>query len=211
MGLFVILLGGDIELTRRLRGQVSNARVIAADSGMRHAATLGIRPELWVGDFDSAGSELLLDYADVPRETFPARKDATDGELAVAEALKRGATSLLLLGGLGGQADHVTAHLGLVLKLAKRGIPSIITSGEEEAHGLLPGHLAINAHEGERVSIVAWTDLSGLTIVGVEWPLKDRAVKVGSTLTLSNVATGRVGIDLKRGSGIVFHYPLGTM
>ncbi len=67
MGKFVILLGGDIEVTHRLVRQVAGARFIAADSGMRHAASLAITPELWVGDFDSAGSELLLDYAEVPR------------------------------------------------------------------------------------------------------------------------------------------------
>jgi lipase len=44
-------------------------------------------PELWVGDFDSAGSELTLQYRDVARQTFPAEKDATDGAIAVAEAM----------------------------------------------------------------------------------------------------------------------------
>lgn len=210
MAPFVILLGGDIELTYRLRRQIAGARVIAADSGMRHAATLEVLPELWVGDFDSAGSELLLDYADVPRQTFPAAKDATDGEIAVEEALRRGAGSLVLLGGLGGQTDHVTAHLGLLLKLAKAGHPAFITSGEEEAHALTAGQIAIDSHEGERMSIVPWSDLEGLTISGVDWPLSEREVRLGSTLTLSNLATGPVGISLRVGTGIVFHYPLGT-
>jgi thiamine pyrophosphokinase len=211
MGNFVILLGGDIELTARLRHQVAGARFIAADSGMRHAAALGIRPELWVGDFDSAGSELLLDYADVPRQKHPAAKDATDGELAINEALARGATALVLLGGLGGQADHVTAHLGLLLKLAGLKIPVFTTSGEEEAHPLVAGEMRLDAQEHDRVSIVPWSDLSGLTISGVEWPLQGRDVAVGSTLTVSNMAEGQVIIALEAGTGIVFHYPLGTM
>lgn len=71
---FAILLGGDLTVTPRLKSQIKGARVIAADSGMMHAAALHIMPELWVGDFDSAGSELTMQYRDVPRETFSPRR-----------------------------------------------------------------------------------------------------------------------------------------
>ena len=70
--------------------QQGTKALIAADSGMMHAAVLRVVPELWVGDFDSAGSELTMQYRDVPRETFPAEKDATDGAIAVAEAVFHG-------------------------------------------------------------------------------------------------------------------------
>ena len=56
MTCFAILLGGDLTVTPRLKSQIRGARVIAADSGMMHAAALHIMPELWVGDFDSAGN-----------------------------------------------------------------------------------------------------------------------------------------------------------
>ncbi|MGO6903043.1 thiamine diphosphokinase, partial [Rhizobium ruizarguesonis] len=47
---FTILLGGELSLTERLRHAIAGSRFIAADGGMRHAAALGITPELWVGD-----------------------------------------------------------------------------------------------------------------------------------------------------------------
>lgn len=46
---FTILLGGDVTVTDRLKAAVEGSRVIAADGGMRHAAPLGLTPELWVG------------------------------------------------------------------------------------------------------------------------------------------------------------------
>ena len=58
MSRFIILLGGKLVRTPRLDAQMAGARVIAADAGMCHAAMLGVVPELWVGDFDSAPADL---------------------------------------------------------------------------------------------------------------------------------------------------------
>jgi len=204
---FAILLGGDLTVTPRLRGQIRGARVIAADSGMMHAAALRIVPELWVGDFDSAGSELTVQYRDVPRETFPAEKDATDGAIAVDEAIRRGATEIVLLGGLGGQTDHTAGLLGQSIEIARRGIACLLTSGSEEAWPLIPGRMRVELPPETRLSIIPFTELLGLDLGGVKWPLAARDVPLGATLTLSNVALGPVEIALKGGHGVAIAYP----
>lgn len=48
MTTFTILLNGDLFITDRLRNQIRNSRVIAADGGMRHAEALNVVPELWL-------------------------------------------------------------------------------------------------------------------------------------------------------------------
>ncbi|MFN0190688.1 MAG: thiamine diphosphokinase [Aestuariivirga sp.] len=207
MSRFAILLGGNLSPNPRLFRQIAGARFIAADSGMMHAPTLGIKPELWVGDFDSAGSELIINYREVDREPFPAEKDATDGELAVERALERGATEIILLGGLGGQADHAAAHLGMILALAQKDCTAFATSGEEEAYPLLPGERMFDLPSGSRFSIVPFSPLAGLTLSGVKWPLSSRDVALGSSLTLSNVANGSVCLGLESGYGIVIVTP----
>lgn len=204
---FAILLGGDLTVTPRLKSQIRGARVIAADSGMMHAAALRIIPELWVGDFDSAGSELTVQYRDVPRETFPAEKDATDGAIAVEGAIRRGATEIVLLGGLGGQTDHTAGLLGQSIRIARQGIHCLLTSGIEEAWPLIGGRMTVDLPEGTRLSIIPFTDLVGLDLTGVKWPLSQRDVPVGSTLTLSNVALGPVEISVTSGHGIAIAYP----
>ncbi|MCA3556262.1 thiamine diphosphokinase [Aestuariivirga sp.] len=204
---FAILLGGDLTATPRLKGQIRGARVIAADSGMMHASTLGVVPELWVGDFDSAGSELTMQYRDVPRETFPAEKDATDGAIAVEEAIRRGASQIMLLGGLGGQTDHTAGLLGQSVAIARRGVACMLTSGTEEAWPLIGGRMVVDLPPETRLSIIPFTDLLGLDLEGVKWPLSKRDVPVGSTLTLSNVALGPVAIRLVEGHGVAIAYP----
>jgi thiamine pyrophosphokinase len=207
MSRFVILLNGPIALTERLRKQSQGARTLAADGGIAHAAPLGLEVELWVGDFDSTSEELAALYRAIPQQRFPVAKNKTDGELAAEEAIKRGATSLLLVGSFGGQSDHALGHLTLSVRLARKGIPTILTSGDEEAHPLLPGRTHIPLPPSSRLSIVPFSDLSGLTLKGTQWPLKDANVDFGSTLTLSNIATGPVEIELRSGHAVAIAYP----
>jgi len=207
MSRFVILLNGPITLTERLRKQSQGARTLAADGGIAHADLLGLEVELWVGDFDSTSEEMAALYRSVPQQRFPVAKSRTDGELAAEEAIRRGATSLLLIGSFGGQSDHALGHLTLSVRLARKGIPTILTSGDEEAHPLLPGRTHIPLPASSRLSIVPFSDLSGLTLSGTQWPLENASVDFGSTLTLSNIATGLVEIELRTGYAVAIAYP----
>ena len=209
MSRFVILLGGDLVLTPRLQDQVSGARAIAADSGMAHAELLGLDVELWVGDFDSTGKELASRYKAVERQTHSPDKNATDGELAVAEALRRGAGEIVFVGAFGGQSDHMLGHAGLALRLAKDGYQTFLTSGREEAYPVLPGNRTIDLPPGARFSIIPFTNLEGLDLENVRWPLIARDVPLGSTLTISNVALGPFTIGLRGGYGLAVAYPGG--
>ncbi len=207
MPTYAILLGGDLTPTPRLRHQLQGARVIAADSGIAHAVALGLSPELWVGDFDSAGSELMDVFARVPRHVFPVEKDATDGDIAVSEAFRRGATAIILVGGFGGQFDHSLSHAAMLLAMAKREIPCMMSSGHEEAHPLSFELLIPDVVPGTRISVVPMSDIKGLTLRGVKWPLEHKNVPFGSTLTLSNEATGDVTVECDLGTGLVILYP----
>jgi thiamine pyrophosphokinase len=204
---FVVLMGGDLTVTRRLKSQVQKARVIAADGGMAHAETLDLAPELWVGDFDSTSEELAERHRHVARHAFPAEKEKTDGEIAVDEAVRLGAREIVLVGGLGGQADHALAHFGLILKLGRRRVSSFITSGHEEAYPILNGTHHFDLPRGTRFSVVPFTDLAGLDLDGVKWPLNHRSVPLGSSLTISNVAMGPVTVRLSQGYAVALAYP----
>jgi len=207
---FTVLLGGELSVTPRLRAQVAGSRVIAADAGLKHAAKLGLEAELWVGDFDSAPAELQAQHGQIPRQMHPADKDRTDGEIAIDEAISRGAADLVLAGGLGGQTDHALGHLALLLALARRGIGAFATSGTEEAYPLIADTtLPLPLPPGSRLSLIAFSDLDGLSIAGVRWPLTNAQVSHGSTRTLSNVVTDGARISLTAGSAILVAYPAG--
>ena len=208
MSRFIILLGGKLVRTPRLDAQMAGARVIAADAGMNHAKTLGVMPELWVGDFDSVAPETEAEFAAVPQCRYPQDKDNTDGELAVAEALKRGATSLVLAGAFGGpRADHAFLHVALAIRRAKEGLPVVITSGEQEAHPLLPGSRDFDFDDGTQFSILGFSHLSGVSVMGAKWPLDCVEVPFGTSLTLSNEVRGDLRISLAVGRALLLAHP----
>jgi thiamine pyrophosphokinase len=208
MTLFTILLGGDLVPTPALSRQVAGSRVIAADACMKHAATLGVSPELWVGDFDSTPTSLSASLAATPRRDFPAEKDKTDGELAVDIAIESGATSLLLVGAFGGErSDHELLHLALAIRLREAGISVRLTSGVQEGIPLEQGQSTFDYSEATLFSIIAFSELAGLSVAGAKWPLENVAVPFGSSLTISNETHGKLTITLGQGRAMLIAHP----
>lgn len=206
---FTLLLGGSLTVTDRLRALTTGSRVIAADSGMRHAASLGVAPELWVGDFDSSDAALIERFPTVERRTYPAAKAVTDGEIAVAEAIARGATRLIFAGALSGErSDHALQHYLNALGLVEDGYEVVLTSGEEEAYPFVEqSELALELPKGALFSVLGFTTLEGLTIRNSRYPLQDFRLPFGSSRTISNIAEGPISVSLSRGRAMLLARP----
>lgn len=208
MSRFAILLGGEIVRTPRLDRQLSDARVIAADSGIRHAAMLGVAPELWTGDFDSVPEEMRAQHDGVPTEIFPPEKDKTDGEIAIDAALERGASEIVLAGAFGGaRSDHAFLHLTAAIELAERGLSVLLTSGRQEGCPLVPGRHAFDYGPGTLFSVLCFEEVTGLTLKGAKWPLEKRDIPFGSSLTLSNETQGPLSVSLRAGRALLLAHP----
>ncbi|HBQ32902.1 MAG TPA: thiamine diphosphokinase [Ochrobactrum anthropi] len=204
MSTFVILLGGDLVVTYRLKRQIAGARILAADSGIRHAAALGVEPELWLGDFDSASAELRVQYGHVPQKRFPAAKDMTDGELAFEEAYMRGADRVILCGAFGGQrTDHTLLHLTMATAQAAKGRNVLLSSGSEEAWPLPPGDYVYDFPDGTPFSVINFSTIEGLSITNAEWPLDNVTLPFGSSWTVSNVVRGTLRVTASSGLAIL--------
>jgi thiamine pyrophosphokinase len=204
MSRFTILLGGDLTVTPRLLEQVADTHVVAADSGLLHADPLKIVPELWVGDFDSTEPDWLDAYDGIERMVYSPDKDHTDGEIAVGEALSRGATSLVLAGAFGGpRADHAFLHMALGVQLAERGVSVLLTSGAQEGSVLPHDRAGYDYPPGTMFSILGFSELRGLTVEGAKWPLDDVVVPFGSSLTISNVVKDGLVVRLREGRALL--------
>ena len=92
--------------------------VVCADGGYVTAGKAGVRPDLIIGDFDSAAfpRDRKCDILKLPRV-----KDDTDTMVCIRECIRRGYEDFLLLGMTGGRDDHTFANYSVLLYLTKNG------------------------------------------------------------------------------------------
>lgn len=103
------------ELKRLLR---ADDFIIACDAGYRNCTALGCKPNIIVGDFDTAPCP-QQDEDDIV--VLPHVKDDTDTEYAAKLATEKGFDEVLLLGVLGGRRmEHTLANLCTGLGLEER-------------------------------------------------------------------------------------------
>ena len=107
--------------------------VIAADGGLATLESLGIAPDVILGDFDSLGR--IPDGEGVI--LHPVEKDDTDTMLAVKYALEKGYKDIWICCALGGRLDHLMANIQSGAYIANAGGRAHIT-GENEIVTFMP-------------------------------------------------------------------------
>jgi thiamine pyrophosphokinase len=172
--------------------------VVAADGGWDKAASLGLVVDLLVGDADSLPEARFAALAaeGVPIERSPKDKDESDAELALLAALRRGATNVTVLGGLGGKRfDHALANVGLLSLPDAEDAEVELMDGSARIRLLrAPGaergavSLSLRGEVGDLVSLLPLgAPAIGVTTDGLLYPLHDETLSAGPARGLSNV------------------------
>ncbi len=170
--------------------------IICADGGCNHAVKLGVKPDVIIGDFDSAvgyeSAENVIRY--------PTRKDYTDGELAVEYALGRGCDGVVLLAMTGDRADHTVTDILLLAKCEN----GVLIDDNNEIY-MLKTKVEIEGRKGDTVSIVPVNgDLEGVVTEGLEYPLRGETLYFGKSRGVSNVMTAdRCAVTAENGIALV--------
>jgi thiamine pyrophosphokinase len=193
--------------------------VVAADGGARLAHGLGLAIDAWVGDGDSldeAGMAALV-AAGVPIQRSSPDKDESDTELAVREALQRGATDLVIVGALGGpRFDHALANIGLLAMADLADRPAALVDARTRITLIrAPGRdgAAVNRSLPGRIDdLVSLLPLGagvvGVTTSGLAYPLADEPLPEGPARGLSNVRTAAdAAVTVRAGLLLVVESP----
>jgi thiamine pyrophosphokinase len=176
--------------------------LIAADGGAAHARALGLSPAVVIGDFDSLSpvhrAELEAQGAQFIQH--PARKDATDFELALLHAQAAGATRIDVLGGLGRRWDHSLANLLLAADPRFAGLAITFVHGEQRLF-IISKRTQLELERGSRLSLIPLKgDAVAVSTRGLDYPLDRETLQFGSSRGVSNVvAEAQVEIDLVSG------------
>jgi thiamine pyrophosphokinase len=185
--------------------------VVAADGGATWLDRVARRPDLLVGDLDSADAALVarLEASGTLVERHPADKEASDTELAIHAARDRGATELTLVGAIGGhRLDHELANLLLLADPALAGVPVRAVRGSTTVRVLHGGErLTLDAGRGDTVSLLPLGgDAAGVSTTGMRWNLSGATLRVGRSRGLSNeVAHVPASVSLGGGALLVVH------
>ena len=187
-----VFLAGEYLEPAYFRGWAEIADlVVAADGGARFLLDQGITPDLVVGDFDSlvASDVRRLEAAGVELIRHPVRKDRTDGELAVDEALRRGAGEVVLAGALGA-LDHTLGHLAVLRRVAARGVLARLVAPRLVVRVFIaPDDVCLDAPPGTRVSVVPIQGDALVSLRGFDYGLERGLLPRDSCLGLGNAVS----------------------
>ncbi len=208
----VVVVNGQFAHEERLLAILDSADcVIAADGGANWLAMHQRTPDRIVGDMDSVDPALLARLAESGCHVvrFPAHKDETDAELALAAAAALAPAEIVILGALGGRIDHTLGNLSLLSMPVLHGIAVSVFDGQS-ALWLATGRTAVRGKPGDIVSLIPWGgDACDIYTQGLAYPLQGETLPFGPSRGISNVLVGScASISLGSGQLLVVHTPL---
>ena len=212
----VVIAGGPNKDMTALRPYIeSSSRIVCADSGADSLYSLDIVPDTVWGDMDSISKEARdwLKENKVPESLFPVEKDMTDSELCVTSLTKE--EPILLITSLTGRPDHVMTNLLMAMRLVEEGYKITVTDGVTWVYPLCgensfrtPVELTDPRYTYSLIPV--GSGAQGVSTIGMKYPLRQRNLVCGSSLTVSNELDGKEnehGFDMKAGTMLVMITP----
>lgn len=177
--------------------------LIAADGGYDSLARLGLRPDLVIGDMDSASAR----PSGLPVLRFPVRKDDTDLSLALRLSFRAGCRRLRLYGADGGpREDHFLGALQLMAHYSQKGANIRLISERFTLYALTDAAIALATRPGQTVSVFSHSAESlGVSLRGLSYEGEGLRLSSAFPLGISNAAAGRRAlIGVKKGTLLIY-------
>jgi len=187
------MIHDDSAIAERIKAHVM---VVAADGGLNHCHRLGIRPDMIVGDCDSANLDLLKRYADVPFRNFCKDKSHSDLDLAVEAIYTPEVEKVTLFGALEGRTDHLLSNLHLIRRYPQK----VFLENEKEIVFSFNHSLELPTTPGQIISFIQMEGpVHDVNSWGLKWELHNAEFN-RFYFSLSNVCLGK-SIKITIGEG----------
>ena len=195
----VIIGGAPIENYERIKKFLQDDDFyIYCDSGLNHIDSLGKKPNLIVGDFDSHSNPNM----NVETIVLPRAKDDTDTTFAAKQGIERGFEEFILIGVTGGRIDHTLGNIYLLQYLYKHGKKGILIDNFSECE-IIDSSPAYVKDCYPYFSLVNISGIAkGITIKNAKFPLDNAEIIPEYQYGVSNeVLKGKTAeISVKEGS-----------
>jgi len=186
----LIVANGSLEDYSAIRKEAESFDyIVAVDGGLRHIESMGLYPNLIVGDFDSVDDiEYYKNiYSKAKILKFEVRKDFTDLELAVNKVIELKPDKVVVTGVTGCRMDHTLGGIFILEKFLESNIDAVVVDKNNKI-ALTDKDMELSGEKGDLFSIVPITEkVEGIYLEGFEYPLNDATLKFGSSTGISNV------------------------
>lgn len=202
MSCVIIFANGELPELKKARELIhSGDFLIAADGGVRHALSLGLTPDVVLGDLDSLPVDFIP--AGVTKMIkFPADKNETDLELAIVHALSQNPEKIVIVAALGGRFDQTLANISLLSGHYLSGVDIRIDDGVEEIF-FCREQARVYGRNGDLISLIPWGGaVAGIRTKNLKWPLVNETLYPEKTRGVSNEMTDS-GADISIASGLL--------
>jgi len=164
--------------------------VVGADLGAEHLLLAGRIPDAIIGDLDSCSAGVVerLRSAGCEIIEYPRDKNFTDVEAALDYCVEHGYKEILVAAALHGRRiDHIFGNVFLLPKYVREGVAVRLCDEGGRFIEAITDRITITGRKGTYVSIMPLTvRVTGVTTKGLKFPLRNKRLKQGSTLGLSN-------------------------
>lgn len=159
--------------------------IIAADGGCEKLLSIGVLPNLVIGDFDSGSIPKNIEYL-----RYKIEKDETDMHLAFLEGVRRGYDAFYIFGGVGGSEDHTFANYCLLYH-AKKQDKQMYLFGKDAYWLIIENEkVTLNENAGNRLSVFAFGgEARGVSIKGAKYEATEINLSCDFALGVSNSFT----------------------
>jgi len=177
-----VVIFGNGKLSKKFLQEIHKGDyVIGVDRAAYWLLMHDIRPNIAIGDFDSATRREfdLIKKSIKTVKIYPKMKDKTDMELTIEHANNLHPEETIIFGATGTRLDHMLATLHLLDK-------HILIDNKNRIRLIGRGKTIIEKASYRYISILPYTKSIMLSLTGFRYDLVRKTLKQGTTLGVSN-------------------------
>ena len=194
-GRCIIVGAGDINIGEI--DQKEDDYIIAVDGGMLYCKVLGIKPDYYLGDFDSLEEAELQEICELERlhpecvKRLQPEKDDTDTISALRHGLALGYREFCIYAGMGGRLEHTIANLQSLIFLKNHGAKGYLMDAECMCLMLQDETISFQRELSGFLSLFVMGEMAeGVSISGMKYPLQKQKLTNDFPIGIDNEFIG---------------------
>lgn len=201
----LLVVNGDNDIGYLSRIYKKYSFIVSVDGAGNLLHQANIKPDMIVGDFDSIDPVVLKTFEQegIRRIKLLPEKDFSDTHVALDTVIEEGARAIDIVGGFGSRWDHSLANLNLLYYGHQKGIDLRLIGEKNKTFIRGVGTYIFPCKEEEYFSFFAIFEDAIISLENMKYPLKEKKVRRGESIGLSNEYLGDAKVTIHAGSVLI--------